>query len=222
MKIPKREWLQILILTVPFLVAALFWNKLPDRMPIRWDGNSHPVAYGSKTIGALLLPCVNVLVAVLMMVLPRMDPKFVGYDAETKASLWHTFAIMRCAITTLLSAVALAGFAATLHPGFPISPIVIAGIAALFATFGNQLTKLRPNWFFGIRTPWTLESREAWVKTHRLGGKLMMGGGVSLLVLLVPAVRPFFVWIVLSVVALIAIVPIVYSYVVCTRSRPAK
>jgi len=39
MNIPKREWLQILILATPFCVAALLWNQLPDRMPIHWGIN---------------------------------------------------------------------------------------------------------------------------------------------------------------------------------------
>jgi len=222
MKIPKREWLQILILAVPFCVAAALWNKLPDKMPMQWDGNSHPVYYGPKALATLALPCVNMLSAILILFLPRIDPKFAGYDDETRASLWRTFSNMRLAITSFLSIGALAGLAATLRPGFPISPILIFGMAVLFMILGNLLTKLRPNWFFGIRTPWTLESREAWVKTHRLGGRLMILGGCFLLILLVPATRPFFLWIWLPIVALIAIVLIVYSYFVCARSRSAK
>ncbi|MEM1390866.1 MAG: SdpI family protein, partial [Pseudomonadota bacterium] len=38
--------------------------------------------------------------------------------------------------------------------------------------------KTRPNWFLGIRTPWTLSSNQAWEKTHRLGGRLFMAIGV--------------------------------------------
>jgi uncharacterized membrane protein len=39
MNIPKKEWLQILILAAPFCVTALLWNQLPDRMPIHWGIN---------------------------------------------------------------------------------------------------------------------------------------------------------------------------------------
>ena len=38
--------------------------------------------------------------------------------------------------------------------------------------------EVRPNWFVGIRTPWTLSSRRSWVRTHRLGGWLFIAIGV--------------------------------------------
>jgi uncharacterized membrane protein len=41
--------------------------------------------------------------------------------------------------------------------------------------------ELRPNWFVGIRTPWTLASDDVWRRTHRLAAVLMVGGGLSLL-----------------------------------------
>ncbi len=47
---------------------------------------------------------------------------------------------------------------------------------------GNSMGKLRPNWFAGFRTPWSLESRTVWIKTHRLGGRLMVGCGLGIFV----------------------------------------
>jgi uncharacterized membrane protein len=219
MKILKKEWLQILILAVPFCAVALLWDKLPGQMPMQWDGNSHPVYYGPKALAALLEPCINLVVAALFMVLPRIDPRFAGYDAETKASLWRTFSIMRRTTTLFLSIVAVSMLLVTLHPAFPFTPILVVGGAVLLMTFGNLFTKLRPNWFFGIRTPWTLESRDVWVKTHRLSGRLMIVGGFCFLTLLVPPVKPYTVWVILAITALMAIVPVVYSYIVCARLR---
>jgi hypothetical protein len=57
------------------------------------------------------------------------------------------------------------------------------------------------------------------VKTHRLGGKLMIIGGFCLLVLLVPPMRPYGVWVALAIAAFMVIVPVVYSYIICARSR---
>ena len=39
--------------------------------------------------------------------------------------------------------------------------------------------KIRPNWFVGIRTPWTLSSELSWTKTHRLGGRLFVLVGIA-------------------------------------------
>ena len=54
-------------------------------------------------------------------------------------------------------------------------------ILVLLAIMGNYLGNLRPNYFVGIRTPWTLESAETWRATHRLGGRLMFFGALLLL-----------------------------------------
>lgn len=48
-------------------------------------------------------------------------------------------------------------------------PILIAG---LFYSIGTLVSDAKPNYFIGIRTPWTLASDEVWNKTHQIGGKL--------------------------------------------------
>ena len=48
----------------------------------------------------------------------------------------------------------------------------------LFVVLGNLLGKVRPNWFVGIRTPWTLSSKLAWDRTHRAGGWVFVLLGV--------------------------------------------
>ena len=40
------------------------------------------------------------------------------------------------------------------------------------------MSKIRPNWFFGVRTPWTLSSKLSWDMTHRLAGWLFALMGV--------------------------------------------
>ena len=223
MKIPKREWLQILILAAPFCVAALLWNKLPDRMPNHWGINGQVDGYASKPVATLLLPCINLVAAVLFLILPRIDPKFARYDEETQASLRRTFAAMRLASTLFLSLVALAVMATPLYPAIPMPTVIIPGLGLLLMVYGNLMTKLRPNWFYGIRTRWTLESREVWIKTHRLGGRLMMAGGACILIfgLLLP-MKLFFICVLLPSIVVMGIVPIVYSYLVWNRSRSAK
>lgn len=55
-----------------------------------------------------------------------------------------------------------------------------AAIRLLVAGLGNLMGKVRPNFFVGIRTPWTLTSKRAWLKTHRVGGWVMTGFGIAL------------------------------------------
>lgn len=54
-----------------------------------------------------------------------------------------------------------------------------AGVSVLYIAIGNVLPKTRPNFFLGIRTPWTLSSPSTWEKSHRLGGLLLMLAGLA-------------------------------------------
>jgi uncharacterized membrane protein len=100
-----------------------------------------------------------------------------------------------------------------------VARLVPAGIGVVLIVVGNYLGKVRSNFFFGIRTPWTLSSELSWNRTHRLGGRL------SVLIGLVALLTPVFPW--AGVVALavgapiMVIVLVIYSYVQWNRD-PAK
>jgi uncharacterized membrane protein len=77
---------------------------------------------------------------------------------------------------------------------------------------GNYLPNLRPNYFIGIRTPWTLENAETWRATHRLGGKLMFFGSLLLLVLDLFLGRSLVDSLFLMFIALLVVWSFVYSW----------
>jgi uncharacterized membrane protein len=84
-------------------------------------------------------------------------------------------------------------------------------VGALLILLGNVMPRARPNWMFGIRTPWTLSNDRVWERTHRLGGVLFVIAGAALVLaaLLFPSAT-FHVIIVAVVGA--SVVPLVYSY----------
>jgi uncharacterized membrane protein len=93
------------------------------------------------------------------------------------------------------------------------------GLGGLFAFLGNFMGKVTPNFFVGIRTPWTLADGEVWLRTHRFAGWLMMLTGLA-----VAVAGPLGVgmrWL-LGAMLLSAIVPAVYSYVVYRRLEPSN
>jgi uncharacterized membrane protein len=97
------------------------------------------------------------------------------------------------------------------------SRVIAGSLGVLLILTGNQLGKSRSMYTVGIRTPWTLASEDVWIKTHRLGGKLMVAAG--LVSVLGSALIPIHVLtpIMLSSVAIIAIVPVGYSYLLWRR-----
>jgi uncharacterized membrane protein len=115
-------------------------------------------------------------------------------------------------ISLFLSAVVLAMYSVAMGSHLDLMRFSTGGLGVMFAVLGNLMGKLRPNYFAGIRTPWTLQSRTVWIKTHRLGGCLMVGGGVVILIgsLLVPSS----LCLIAALVTLVfcSIIPAVYSY----------
>ncbi len=78
-------------------------------------------------------------------------------------------------------------------------------LLVFFVVLGNFLGNLRPNYFVGIRTPWTLENPETWRATHRLGGRLMFFGGLILLIAQLFLSEGIFGWLfVVSILSLVA------------------
>lgn len=58
-----------------------------------------------------------------------------------------------------------------------------ASIFLLLAMLGNFMINMKPNWFIGIRTPWTLSNDDVWKKTHQVGGRVWFYGGMLCFVL---------------------------------------
>ena len=92
------------------------------------------------------------------------------------------------------------------------NPVLIFPLVGLlFAFLGNYFKTIKPNYFIGIKTPWTLENEEVWKKTHLLGGKLWFVGGL-LMALTFVLPNNIQIYTFLTIVGVITIVPIVYSY----------
>lgn len=78
-------------------------------------------------------------------------------------------------------------------------------------------------YLIGLRTPWTLASEDVWVRTHRLAGKLMVGGGALILVAAAVPLRPGpLAAAILAVIGVAAGLPIVYSLLLWRRERAAQ
>ncbi|MEX2032364.1 MAG: SdpI family protein, partial [Dehalococcoidia bacterium] len=93
-------------------------------------------------------------------------------------------------------------------------------MGALFLLLGNVMAKIRPNYFAGIRTPWTLASTKSWTATHRRGGWVFMAAGVGFLLMAVVR-EPWFLWTVMGGLGAGIAWLVVYSWLVW-RSDPER
>jgi uncharacterized membrane protein len=98
----------------------------------------------------------------------------------------------------------------------PVAKMVLLPMGLLFIVLGNYMGKLRPNWFAGVRTPWTLSSKLSWNKTHQQAGWLMFAmGGAFIIAAFVPTAAVIIAAVAFQVLCFVWLV--VYSYLVYRR-----
>jgi uncharacterized membrane protein len=84
------------------------------------------------------------------------------------------------------------------------------------------MNSIKPNYFAGVRTPWTLEDPDTWRSTHRLAGRLWFVGGICLTIamLLLPNKTGMVVFFI--IIAILVLIPIIYSYIYYTKHHPSR
>ena len=195
----------------PFIAVALLWDKLPDQVPIHWNARGQVNNYAGKAFGTLLMPAGNVGLAALLGLLALLDPKIKRSGPEARSNSFRVIKTLRLIITSFNACVAFALIAFALHYRFDMNRFIYICVGLLLVLVGNFMGKLRPNYFAGIRTPWTLESPTVWLKTHRLGGRMMVAGGICMTAAAFLLPPRFYLFSILFLIVIFT-VPAVYSY----------
>jgi uncharacterized membrane protein len=171
----RTEWPLWVLLVGMFALAAITWPHAPDRIPVHWGLNGEVDRYGGKFEGLLLPPLAALGIYALFLVLPKIDPGRANY-----AQFAGAYTMLRFLVLVVLAL--MDGVILLWAKGFRVSTgtIIPMSVGVLLVVMGTVLGKIRPNWFVGIRTPWTLSSKLAWTKTHRVGGWVFMVAGILL------------------------------------------
>jgi len=177
-----KEWLQVVLLTLPFILAAAFWTKFPACVATHWDIHGRPNGWMGKEMGLLVIPVVNLGIWALFLCLPWLDPKIRSNPSEHEQTV-SVLGVWRFAMTAFLCLMSLLILAVAAGISVDMNRAVMNGILVLFLILGNTMGTLRPNYFAGIRTPWTLNDPEIWRATHRIGGRIMFYGSLLLMLL---------------------------------------
>ena len=200
----KKEIPFLAIALIPFAYLIYIWNRLPEKVPMHWNGAGEIDRYGDKKELLVMLFMLVGITYFVFLIIPSIDPK------QKLQNMGNKLNNLRMILTLFMSGLAVFILYSVLqkssNPGF-----VFAIIGLLFAFLGNYFKTIKPNYFIGIRTPWTLENEEVWKKTHLMGGKLWFIGGLLMaLTFVLPNEMQLYTF--LGITAVISIVPIVYSY----------
>jgi uncharacterized membrane protein len=207
----KLSWLEAPLLLAPFIVLAIYWQQLPARVPMHWNLNGEVDRWAPKLSGLLLLPLLAVGLVALLHFLPRLDPKLQKTDG-VQGRMGTGLAATRLGMLLLLNIIFYMQIAVSLGREVNVVRVVVVATLVFLAIIGNYLGTLRPNYFVGIRTPWTLEDPQTWRATHRLGGRLMCFGALVLLVLEFVLTTTVFMAILVAAVLALVVWAFVYSW----------
>ncbi|MBM3268727.1 MAG: SdpI family protein [Candidatus Sericytochromatia bacterium] len=208
--------LQIVLVALMVVAGAALYPSLPDRLPMHWDVAGRIDRWADKTFWSVFFqPLLAAGMVALAWLLPRIDPLKASY-ARFRGSYELIIDLIVGFIAFLYAVTLYAAF----DPQLRVDTLVIVGTGLLFAILGNQLSKVKRNFFVGIRTPWTLASEAVWLRTHRLGGRILMAAGLAAtLTALLPPPWNFAVYMALIVGA--SVVLIASSYVIYRRLERA-
>lgn len=190
-----------LIMLIPILVGLLLWDKLPEQVPYHWNINGDVDGWVGKTQAVFFMPLFMLAMHWVCVFASSADPKSKHYHPKSILLVLWICPILNLVLNTIVYGAAL-GYAISVELVMPL----LMGV--LFIFIGNLLPKMRQSYTMGIKLPWTLNSEENWNKTHRLAGKLWVGGGV--VILSTALVKSF--WIMFAVLLAMVLIPTIYSY----------
>lgn len=197
----------IAAIVAAFLITAIVYPRLPEQIPSHWNVDGEVDATTAKPWGAFMLPLMMLGSLAMFLALPRISPK--GYEVEGRSRAYRAIFLSLIAFMFAIQLMVLA-WALGYRVAVPLAMPLLVG--ALFVILGNYISKVPRNFFIGIRTPWTLADEDVWFRTHRLGSRMFVAGGLVLM-----AGGPFVrgrsaeVFL-LAVVITAALIPVVYSY----------
>lgn len=165
-----------LVVALMVALSVWAWPQAPDVIATHWGADGRPDGFGSKALGLLLLPVITAGLALMFEVIPAVDPAH-----ENFAQMRGAYSATRMATLSLLAALHAGAVASAV--GRPVDMAMITGVGAggLYLVLGAVMGKIRPNYLFGVRTPWTLASKLAWTRTHRVCGAYMMALGAGVI-----------------------------------------
>ena len=198
-----------ILIVLPALVGLILWDRLPEQMAIHWTLGGSADGWGSRVLAVFAMPVVLLVIHWVGMLITARDP---GNRDQSRKVFGMIFWI--CPVISFVSSGVM--YAVAMDRGLETEALMPILLGLLFIIFGNSLPKCRRNSTIGIKVKWALENDENWNATHRLGGKLWVAGGFVLMTggFLPESIVP---WVVLAALVVLAVIPVVYSYLFYRR-----
>ncbi|MBE8727019.1 SdpI family protein [Flavobacterium hungaricum] len=202
----KKELPLIGIVLTPLVYLYIIWESIPNRVPLHWNYDGVVDNWGEKYTLILMTSFMTVFFYLLMLFLPKIDPK------KRLTIMGNKFYQLKFILLLFFSCLAIIIIYFSKNQEMPNPSLLYMPAAILFIALGNYFKVIQPNYFIGIKTPWTLENKEVWKATHLMAGKIWMLGGFLILISCLIFSKEITKNTLITVTIINAIVPILFSY----------
>jgi len=176
----STNFIDVLVLLAMLGLTMWAWPQIAAdaRVPIHWGIDGQVDGWADKSLALFCIPGISIFVDfVSRIALSTIDDAKAEHKSKTLA--------VACISATMIFLGMVHGlivFTALGH-NLPVGQVIPAAIGVLFLILGlvMALGKSERNPFFGVRTPWSMQSDEVWNKTNRWSGWMMVGMGAATL-----------------------------------------
>lgn len=217
-RIKPVDIVAVVISLLPFVLFVALHDSLADRVAIHWnaageadgwtESDQLPIYFG-------VMAALGLGVYLLLRSIKKIDPKRTAQFNEGIAIK------IGIGMVTFVSAIGSLVFLPSTN-NLNITSIVLVMVSLLFTFLGNLMYNIKPNYFIGIRLPWTLENENNWKYTHRLAGIMWFIGGLisATLSILIGPKTMFTIFIAITV--LLVLIPSIYSFILHKRTSQSE
>lgn len=201
-ELKKTLMITSIITALPILVGVILWNQLPDTIATHFGNDGTPNGWSSKWFAVFGLPIFLVFLNVVCIMLTETDPRRHRYPEKMMKIMYWI-----CPVISWIGAFSIY----TNALGFDLSNMgqwMCLLLGVVFVIIGNYMPKVKQNYYLGIKLPWTYASEENWNKTHRLGGKVWVIGGILFILNAFLKIRGAEIVLMLALI----LIPTIYSF----------
>lgn len=215
MKSKTVLFINSLLAGVFLIVGLILQPRFPEQMATHWGSNGRVDGYGSQFIGIWLLPLMVAGITLLLIGLPKIDPK--QANIEKFRPFYNLFVLFFGIYMLYIHSLTLAW---NLGYVFNFNAYIIPALGVFTILLGQLVSRARQNYFIGIRTPWTLQDERVWDETHRQGGLVFtVAGFIALAGILLPRLA---IWLLMIPILGATFYTVALSYFLYRKYHPTN
>ena len=199
-----------IVMIIPAIYLAIIWKQIPQTVPMHFDINGKVDSYGTKSSLLWLVIGLTILNAVVYLIVSnvyKIDPKkYAALNKDRLRRIAFYVVLYLAAIWVLLI------YQIAHNDVSHMMKFVFIAMGLLFALLGNNMYNIKPNYFAGLRLPWTLENEDNWRRTHQFAGRLWFFGGLAFAVVVFLLNDQWAGYAGAITLAILILIPVFYSY----------